>query len=179
MGLRDVTINDMLLYAVSRVLLQYLEMNSLFVGDLLRVYNTVHLGFAVDTLKGLMVPVIRNAHAFTLKDIARESRRLADSCRSGSITPDEMTGGTFTVSNLGTFGVHGFTPVLNMPQVGILGVGAIVPGAVMDPSGTVSFIPQIGLSLTINHQVVDGAPGARFLQALAADIAQFDLLLAI
>jgi pyruvate dehydrogenase E2 component (dihydrolipoamide acetyltransferase) len=89
-----------------------------------------------------------------------------------------MSGGTFTVTNLGTFGVHGFTPVLNAPQVGILGVGAIVPGVVMSPDGAMTFIPQIALSLTINHQVVDGAPGARFLQALAADIARFDLLLA-
>lgn len=97
-----------------------------------------------------------------------------------------MTGGTFTVTNLGTFGVQGFTPVLNAPQVGILGVDAIVPGPVLASDGSksaeyvggVSFVPQIGLSLTINHQVVDGAPGARFLQALAADIARFDLLLA-
>jgi pyruvate dehydrogenase E2 component (dihydrolipoamide acetyltransferase) len=89
-----------------------------------------------------------------------------------------MAGGTFTVTNLGMFGVHGFTPVLNVPQVGILGVGAIVAGPVLDAEGAVTFVPQIALSLTINHQVVDGAPGARFLQALAADVAQFDLLLA-
>jgi pyruvate dehydrogenase E2 component (dihydrolipoamide acetyltransferase) len=117
--------------------------------------------------------------------MSREAARLIAGCRGGRITPEEMAGGTFTVTNLGTFGVHGFTPVLNVPQVGILGVGAIVPGPVMDAAGAksaeyggVTFIPQIGLSLTINHQVVDGAPGARFLQALAADIARFDLLLA-
>jgi pyruvate dehydrogenase E2 component (dihydrolipoamide acetyltransferase) len=125
-----------------------------------------------------MVPVIRNAHDLSLRDVSREAARLIASCRGGGITPEEMAGGTFTVTNLGTFGVHGFTPVLNTPQVAILGVGAIVPGPVQDANGAVSFIPQIGLSLTINHQVVDGAPGARFLQALAADIARFDLLLA-
>jgi pyruvate dehydrogenase E2 component (dihydrolipoamide acetyltransferase) len=194
MGLRDVTINDMVLYAVSRVLPLYPDMNALFAGDTIRVYAAVHLGFAVDTPKGLMVPVIRNAHALSLRDVARESARLVDGCRNGGITPEEMAGGTFTVTNLGTFGVRGFTPVLNAPQVGILGVGAIAPGPVMEEDGaksaeyvgtksaeyvgTVSFIPQIGLSLTINHQVVDGAPGARFLQALAVDIARFDLLLA-
>jgi pyruvate dehydrogenase E2 component (dihydrolipoamide acetyltransferase) len=124
-----------------------------------------------------MVPVIRNAHALSLREIAREAARLIAGCRDGRITPEEMSGGTFTVTNLGTFGVHAFTPVLNAPQVGILGVGAIVPGPVMD-GGATTFIAQIGLSLTINHQVVDGAPGARFLQALAADIARFDLLLA-
>ena len=178
MGLRDVTINDMVLYAVSRVLPLYPDLNALFAGDTLRLHAAVHLGFAVDTPKGLMVPVIRNAHALSLRDIARESARLVAGCRDGGITPEEMAGGTFTVTNLGTFGVQGFTPVLNAPQVGILGVGAIVPGPVMGADGAVSFIPQIGLSLTINHQVVDGAPGARFLQALAADIARFDLLLA-
>jgi pyruvate dehydrogenase E2 component (dihydrolipoamide acetyltransferase) len=186
MGLRDVNINDMVLYAVSRVLPQYTDLNALFVGDTLSMHASVHLGFAVDTPKGLMVPVIRNAHALSLRDVAREAARLIAGCRDGGIRPEEMAGGTFTVTNLGTFGVHGFTPVLNVPQVAILGVGAIVPGPVMDADGAKSaeyvgamtFIPQIGLSLTINHQVVDGAPGARFLQALAADIARFDLLLA-
>ncbi|MGA2639486.1 MAG: dihydrolipoamide acetyltransferase family protein [Spirochaetia bacterium] len=186
MGLREVTINDMVLYAVSRVLPLYPDMNALFAGDTLQLHAAVHLGFAVDTPKGLMVPVIRNAHAISLREIAREAARLIAGCRGGGITPGEMTGATFTVTNLGTFGVIGFTPVLNAPQVGILGVGAIVPGPIMGADGaksaeyvgTVSFAPQIGLSLTINHQVVDGAPGARFLQALAADIARFDLLLA-
>ena len=195
MGLQAVTINDMVLYAVARVLTRFPEMNALFVGDTLRQHSSVHLGFAVDTPRGLMVPVVRNAHVLSLKDIGRETARLVAACRDGGIRPEEMAGGTFTVTNLGTFGVHGFTPVLNAPQVGILGVGAIVPGPVMEPDGAksaeyvgaksagyvggTSFIPQIGLSLTINHQVVDGAPGARFLQALAADIARFDLLLAL
>jgi len=178
MGLREVTINDMVLFAVSRALTQYPDVNALLAGDTLHQYSDVHLGFAVDTPRGLMVPVIRNAHALSLRDMAREAARLATGCREGGVTPAEMAGGTFTVTNLGPFGVHGFTPVLNVPQVGILGVGAIVPGPVLDAEGAVSFVPQIALSLTINHQVVDGAPGARFLQALAADIAQFDLLLA-
>jgi pyruvate dehydrogenase E2 component (dihydrolipoamide acetyltransferase) len=178
MGLRDVTINDMILYSVSRVLPQFTDINALFVGDTLRQHASVHLGFAVDTPKGLMVPVVRNAHALSLREIAREAARLIAGCRDGGIKPEEMSGGTFTVTNLGTFGVHGFTPVLNAPQVGILGVGAIVPGPVMAADGPITFVPQIALSLTINHQVVDGAPGARFLQALAADIARFDLLLA-
>jgi pyruvate dehydrogenase E2 component (dihydrolipoamide acetyltransferase) len=202
LGLRSVTINDMVLYAVARTLTRFPDMNALFVGDTLRQHSSVHLGFAVDTPRGLMVPVVKDAHALSLRDTAREAARLVAGCREGGITPQEMTGGTFTVTNLGTFGVHGFTPVLNAPQVGILGVGAIVPGPVMDPDGAksaeyvgaksaeyvgaksaeydgaVSFVAQIGLSLTINHQVVDGAPGARFLQALAEDIARFDLLLA-
>ncbi|HET6451906.1 MAG TPA: dihydrolipoamide acetyltransferase family protein [Spirochaetia bacterium] len=177
LGLREVTINDMVLYAVSRALTQFPDMNALFSGDTMQVHGSVNLGFAVDTPRGLMVPVIRNAQALSLRDLSREAARLIAGCRDGGITPDEMAGGTFTVSNLGTFGIHGFTPVLNAPQVGILGVGAIVPGPVME-NDAVAFVPQIALSLTINHQVVDGAPGARFLQALAADIGRFDLLLA-
>jgi len=178
LGLRDITVNDMVLFAVSRTLLAHLGLNALYAGDSLRQYSAVHLAFAVDTPRGLMVPVIRNAHSLRLREIALEARRLAEGCRSGGITPDELSGGTFTVTNLGALGVQSFTPVLNVPQVGILGVGSIVPGPVLAADGGVSFIAQIGLSLTVNHQVVDGAPGARFLQTLADDIARFDLLLA-
>jgi pyruvate dehydrogenase E2 component (dihydrolipoamide acetyltransferase) len=177
-GLRDITVNDMVLFAVSRALLSHPDLNALYAGDTLRHYSAVHLAFAVDTPRGLMVPVIRNAHSLRLREMAQEARRLAEGCRSGGITPDELAGGTFTVTNLGALGVQSFTPILNVPQVGILGVGSIVPGPVLAPDGSVSFIPQIGLSLTVNHQVVDGAPGARFLQTLAEDIARFDLLLA-
>jgi pyruvate dehydrogenase E2 component (dihydrolipoamide acetyltransferase) len=177
-GLRDITVNDMVLFAVSRALLLHPELNALYTGDSLRQYSAVHLAFAVDTTRGLMVPAIRNAHSLRLREIAQEARRLAEACRNGGITPDELAAGTFTVTNLGVLGVQSFTPVLNAPQVGILGVGSIVPGPLLAPDGSVSFIPQIGLSLTVNHQVVDGAPGARFLQTLAEDIARFDLLLA-
>jgi pyruvate dehydrogenase E2 component (dihydrolipoamide acetyltransferase) len=177
-GLREITVTDMVLFAVSRALLSHPELNALYAGDSLRQYSAVHLGLAVDTPRGLMVPVIRNADSLRLREIAQEARRLAEGCRGGGITPDELAGGTFTVTNLGSLGVQSFTPVLNAPQVGILGVGSIVPGPVLAADGSVSFIPQIGLSLTINHQVVDGAPGARFLQTLAEDIARFDLLLA-
>ena len=178
LGLREVTINDMVLFAVSRTLTRFPEVNAHFVGDTIRQHAAVHLAFAVDTPRGLMVPVIRNAHSLSLREIAREAGRLIAGCRDGGITPDELAGGTFTVTNLGNLGVTGFTPVLNVPQVGILGIGAIVPGPVMAADGSVSFIPQLGLSLTVNHQVVDGAPGARFLQAFAEAIGQFDLLLA-
>lgn len=178
LGLRGITINDMVLFAVARSLTRHIDLNALYVGDTLRQHASVHLGFAVDTPRGLMVPVIRNAHGLSLREISHEAARLIAGCREGGIKPDEMAGGTFTVTNLGSFGVQGFTPVLNAPQVGILGVGAITPGPVIASDGSVSFAPQIGLSLTVNHQVVDGAPGARFLQTLAVNIAQCDLLLA-
>jgi pyruvate dehydrogenase E2 component (dihydrolipoamide acetyltransferase) len=178
MGLRSVTINDMLLFALSRTLVQYPECNAHFVGDTVRQYASVHLAFAVDTPRGLMVPVIRNAHSLSLREISQEAARLIVGCRDGGITPEELSGGTFTLTNLGNLGVQAFTPVLNVPQVCILGVGSITAGPVMALEGGTSFIPQISLSLTVNHQVVDGAPGARFLQALAQAIAGFDLLLA-
>jgi pyruvate dehydrogenase E2 component (dihydrolipoamide acetyltransferase) len=178
MGLRGVTINDIVLFAVARSLLLHPDLNAHFSGETLRQYGSVHLGFAVDTPKGLMVPVIRNAHTLSLRQIAAESARLSRGCREGGVTPDELGGGTFTVTNLGVFGVQAFTPVLNVPQVGILGVNAITPAPLMGSAGEVSFVPQIGLSLTINHQVVDGAPGARFLQTVALNIASFEMLLA-
>ncbi len=113
--------------------------------------------------------------------MAAQSRRLATACLEGSVTPDEMVGATFTVTNLGQLGIESFTPILNAPQVGILGVGNVNLKAVAgeEAGEEVAFVPHIGLSLTINHQVVDGAPGARFLQALARGLAQFELLLAI
>ncbi len=178
LGLREATINDMVLFAVSRALLAHPDVNAHFSGDTIRQYADVHLAFATDTPRGLMVPVIRSAHALSLRAISKEARRLAAACREGGIKPDEMQGATFTVTNLGGLGIESFTPILNPPQVAILGVGSIVARPVLDAGGVATFVPQIGLSLTINHQVVDGAPGARFLQTLAGSLARLDLLLA-
>jgi pyruvate dehydrogenase E2 component (dihydrolipoamide acetyltransferase) len=178
LGLQDVTINDLLMYVVSRTLLQFPDLNALYSGDEIAQYKAVHLGFAVDTPRGLIVPVIRNASALSLKEIAQQGKRLAAACQTGNISPDDLNGGTFTVTNLGALGIENFTPVLNVPQVGILGVGNVNLKPV-DVEGEVEFIPHLGLSLTINHQVVDGAPGARFLQALAKNLAELELILAL
>jgi pyruvate dehydrogenase E2 component (dihydrolipoamide acetyltransferase) len=177
-GLQTVTVNDLLLYAVSRLLPRYPALNALFTGQEIHQYRAVHLGMAVDTPRGLMVPTIRRANSLSLKQLAVESKRLANACLDGKIAPDELTGGTFTVTNLGNLGVESFTPVLNPPQVAILGVGGINLKPVQGDT-EVEFVPHISLSLTINHQVVDGAPAARFLQALASGLAQFELLLAM
>ena len=177
LGLQRITINDFVLLAVSRVLAQHPALNALFEADTIYQYRNVHLAVAVDTPRGLMVPVIRNASTLSLKQISQEAKRLAMSCLEGRISPDELNGGTFTVTNLGAFGIDTFTPVLNLPQVAILGVGSIAPRAVQIED-QVQFIPHLGLSLTINHQVVDGAPAARFLQALSNALATFELLLA-
>jgi pyruvate dehydrogenase E2 component (dihydrolipoamide acetyltransferase) len=177
LGLAGITINDLVHLAVVRTLRSHLELNATFDGTTIRRHDDVHLAFAIDTPRGLMVPVIRNAHTLTLRQLAAEAVRLAKGCREGGVKPDELAGGTFTITNLGAFGIESFTPVLNVPQVAILGVCAIRPEPVQN-GDEILFQPRIGLSLTINHQVVDGAPGARFLQALAAAFAGLPALLA-
>jgi pyruvate dehydrogenase E2 component (dihydrolipoamide acetyltransferase) len=178
LGLQKVTINDLVHFAVSRTLPLFRDLNALFEGDQISLYRAVNLGFAVDTPRGLIVPVIRRADRLSLRQLAAEASRLAAACQDGKAAPDDLSGGTFTVTNLGSLGIESFTPVLNPPQVAILGVSSINLKPV-EVDGQVEFIPHLGLSLTINHQVVDGAPAARFLQALGQNLAQLDVLLAL
>jgi pyruvate dehydrogenase E2 component (dihydrolipoamide acetyltransferase) len=185
LALAKVTVNDLVLFAVSRVLPLFPFMNAHKTGDVLKTFQRVHLGVAVDTPRGLMVPVIRNADLLSLPQISAEAKRLAAAAQGGAIDPGDLAGSTFTVTNLGGLGVMSFTPILNAPEVGILGVCGIAlqplqkpGGADGDPSGGIVFEPQIGFSLTINHQVVDGAPAARFLKALGNAVADIDLYLA-
>jgi pyruvate dehydrogenase E2 component (dihydrolipoamide acetyltransferase) len=178
LGLSKITVNDLILFAVSRTLPRFPFMNAHKIGDTLKTFERVHLGVAVDTPKGLMVPVIRNANLLSLRQISGEAKRLASACQAGNINPDEISGSTFTVTNLGSLGVSGFTPVLNAPEVAILGVCGIELKPVAGNDGEVKFLPHIGFSLTINHQVVDGAPAARFLKALGEAVADIDLWLA-
>jgi pyruvate dehydrogenase E2 component (dihydrolipoamide acetyltransferase) len=178
LGISVINISDFVLYAAARRLPSFPELNAHWLGDKIRRFEHVHLGFAVDTPKGLMVPVIRNADSLSLKEISREAKRLAKGCLEGGILPDDLSGGTFTVTNLGAFGIESFTPVLNSPQTAILGVCSIRPKPVM-AEDEVRFVPSLGLSLTIDHQAVDGAPAARFLKQLADDLSNFDLVLAM
>lgn len=177
LGLSAVSINDLVLFAVAKVLPDFPELNAHFLGDKILQFPQVDLGFAVDTPKGLLVPVIRSANLRTLGGLSAEAKRLASSSIEGKATPDELTGGTFTVTNLGSMGIESFTPVLNTPQVGILGVCSVQPKPVMKGE-EVSFVPHMGLSLTFDHQSLDGAPAARFLKAVSDAIANFDLTLA-
>ena len=183
LGLQGVTINDLVLFVTARTLARFPEVNALFLdgepqGEI-HQYGEVHLAFAVDTPRGLIVPVISSAQGLSLRQLAAQSSRLAAACLDGTVKPDEITGGTFTVTNLGSLGVESFTPILNPPQVGILGVGGIVQKPAAKEEGGYELAPHLNLSLTINHQVVDGAPGARFLATLAQGMTQFDLLLAM
>lgn len=181
LGLTGVTIGDLVVYATSRTLKRFPSLNAHFVrssgGDTIVEFESVHIGVACDTPRGLMVPVVRNADTLSLKQISDETKRLADACRGSAIKPDELNGSTFSVSNVGAFGIESFTPVLNLPEVAILGVGGIGLKPVQKGSD-VAFLPHVGLSLTINHMVVDGAPAAKFLKALCDAIAEVDLLLA-
>jgi pyruvate dehydrogenase E2 component (dihydrolipoamide acetyltransferase) len=178
MGLQKITINDLILLAVARTLPLFPEVNALFTDNTIYRYKNVHLAVAVDTPRGLVVPVMRHAHTLSLKQISEQAKQLANGAVDGSVSPDLLSGGTFTVTNLGSLGIESFTPVLNPPQVAILGVGNINLKPV-EVNGEVKFIPHLGLSLTINHQVVDGAPAARFLQTLSQRLAAIDLLLAL
>src|SRR5665648_739914 len=173
-GLSKININDFLLYIVARILPKFKNMNAHFLKDKILEFEQVHLGFAVDSSRGLMVPVIHNAHLLSLAEISKEARRLSTACQEDTILPDELTGGTFTVTNLGTMGIESFTPILNVPQVAILGICSISLKPIMKDN-KIQFIPHIGLSLTFDHRAVDGAPAAKFLQELNRLIANFNL----
>lgn len=174
LGLNKITINDLVLYTVIKTLTKYKALNAHFFKEKILEFEHIHLGFAVDSPRGLMVPIIHNAHLLSLKEISKEARRLSTACQEETILPDELNGGTFTVTNLGTMGIESFTPILNIPQVAILGVCSISLKPIMKDN-EIKFIPHMGLSLTFNHQAVDGAPAAKFLQELNIVIANFDL----
>mgnify|MGYP002742283068 CR=1 FL=1 len=175
LGLNKITLNDLVCFAVSRTLPKYPVFNAHLQDGVLTEFEQVHLGFACDTPRGLLVPVIRSAQALGLKAFSDEAKRLAGGAIDGTIAPDFLSGGTFTVSNIGSFGIETFTPVINLPQTAILGVGAITPRPVVAADGTIGVEQRLNLSLTIDHQVIDGADGARFLRDLVAAIENIDV----
>jgi len=175
-GFADVTIGDLVAFATIQALGEVPALNAEFVDGEIVPHREVHLGFACDTPRGLMVPVVRDAHRRAIADLARRMKALATQAVDGAISPDDLRGATFTISNLGALGIESFTPLINPPQVAILGVGAIQPRPVR-VRGHVDFIDAIGLSLTCDHQVIDGAPGARFLQTLREKIEGVESLL--
>lgn len=175
LGLNKITLNDLVCFAVSRTLLKYPVFNAHLEDGVLTEFEQVHLGFACDTPRGLLVPVIRSAHALGLKAFSDEAKRLAGGAIEGSLSPEFLSGGTFTVSNIGSFGIETFTPVINLPQTAILGVGAITARPAVAADGTIGVEQRLNLSLTIDHQVIDGADGARFLRDLVAAIENIDV----
>jgi pyruvate dehydrogenase E2 component (dihydrolipoamide acetyltransferase) len=139
-------------------------------------FRHVHLGVAVDTPRGLMVPTLFNADTLSLSQISSSVKELVAACQAGTINPDLLQGGTFTVTNLGTLGIESFTPVINPPQTCILGVNTIV-NRVREADGQLVSYPAMGLSLTFDHRAVDGAPAARLLKDLVQVLEHFSLFL--
>jgi pyruvate dehydrogenase E2 component (dihydrolipoamide acetyltransferase) len=177
MGLSNITLNDIILFAVSRVILNYKGVNAHCLEDTIRYFNTVNLGIAVDTPRGLMVPTVFHTEKLSLNEISREAKSVITAAQSGTVNPDVLKGATFTVSNLGSMGIESFTPIINPPQVAILGV-CTVTRRIKEVNGEDVSYPAMGLSLTIDHRVLDGADAARFLKELCFALENIDLLLA-
>jgi len=173
----NVGYNDLLGVIVARCLVEYPYMNVQLTPEGIRQMPEVNVGLAVDSERGLLVPVVRRADTLSIRAFARTFRDLVERARVGKSSPDELTGGTFTITNLGMFGVDLFTPIINLPECAILGVGRIrpVPSVV---EGQVVVRQKLWLSLTADHRLVDGAPAARFLQGIARYVEQPYLLLA-
>lgn len=178
LGLSGVTVGDLVGYAAVQIAKRYPRINAHVVDNVIRNYAHVHLGLAVDTPRGLMVPVVRNADTLSLRGFSEESKRLAKGCLDGTVNPDDLAGATFTATNLGAFGIESFTPILNAPETGILGVDCIMPRptqASVEAGGQPQFEMRIGFSLTVDHRVVDGADAARYLKDLSNYIANIDI----
>lgn len=172
----NITLNDMVCLAVIRALQKFPQVNAHFLGDSTRNFSKVHLGLAVDTERGLMVPVVKNADDLSIQGLANQLKEVANACKKGSIDPDLLSSeaASFTVSNLGNYGVEIFTPVINLPQVAILGVNTIVPRPKDLGGGVYGFVPHIGLSLTYDHRALDGGEATRFVKQIATEIETLD-----
>jgi pyruvate dehydrogenase E2 component (dihydrolipoamide acetyltransferase) len=172
---QDITLNDMVCWCVIRALEKFPEANSHFLDDRIKTFHKVHLGIAVDTPRGLMVPAVKNASDMDLTGLSKELKSAADACKKGSISPEliQSTAATFTVSNLGNYGVEMFTPVVNLPQAGILGVCTIINRPADMGNNIFGFVPYIGLSLTYDHRAIDGGPATLFLKEIKEQIEAF------
>jgi len=161
-----VSFNDIIILAASRVLKRFPIMNSTLMGEEILLHESVNMGIAVALSEGLIVPVLRDADSKGLLQIAKEARELAGRARQGTLSVDEVTGGTFTITNVSMFDVDGFTPILKPPETGILGVGRIKEKPAVH-EGQIAIRSMMFLSLTFDHRVVDGAPANDFLQTVA------------
>ena len=173
----NVTINDLVCFAVIKALKKFPKINSHCLGDSMRYFKPVNLGCAVDTERGLMVPAIRHADELSIIGLSKQLKKAADDCKKGSINPDLLSAeaASFTVSNLGGFGVEWFTPVINVPQSAILGVGTIVARPKDLGGGVYGFVPYLGLSLTYDHRALDGGEATRFLKQVATEIENLEV----
>jgi pyruvate dehydrogenase E2 component (dihydrolipoamide acetyltransferase) len=169
---QNITINDMVCFAAIKALKKFPQANSHFIGDSMRWFKKIHLGLAVDTERGLMVPAIKNADDLSIEGLSSQLSVIAAQCRKGSLDPELLKpeAASFTISNLGNYGVEMFTPVINIPQTAILGVCTIVPRPKDLGDGVYGFVPMIGLSLTYDHQALDGGEATLFLKEIKEQI---------
>ena len=178
LGYPNISINDMILFAVSRTVLDHPLFNAHFSDKETKIFHRVHLGVATNTERGLMVPTLFNADLKSLNMISREAKALSAACRENTIKPEQLTGGTITVTNLGNNDISSFTPVINPPQTAIIGVCSpeyrVRPGK----DGEIEMYRAMGISLTFDHRAVDGAPAAAFLHDFCQRLENFSLLLA-
>lgn len=173
----NVTINDFVCFAAIKALQKFPDVNSHCLGDSMRLFRCVNLGCAVDTERGLMVPAVLNADKMSVVELSKALKKLADDCKKGCCNPDLLASeaASFTVSNLGGFGVEWFTPIINVPQSAILGVGTIVPRPKDLGGGVCAFVPYMGLSLTYDHRAIDGGLATRFLKQVAVEIENLEV----
>jgi pyruvate dehydrogenase E2 component (dihydrolipoamide acetyltransferase) len=169
---QNITINDLVCFAVIKALKKFPQVNTHFIGDSMRWFKKVHLGLAVDTDRGLMVPAIKNADDLSLEGLSGQLQTIAGQCRKGNVSPELLASeaATFTISNLGNYGVEMFTPVINIPQTAILGVCTIIPRPKDLGDGVYGFVPMMGLSLTYDHQALDGGEATLFLREIKEQI---------
>jgi pyruvate dehydrogenase E2 component (dihydrolipoamide acetyltransferase) len=174
---QNITINDLVCFAVIRALEKFPQVNTHYHGDKMKWFNKVHLGLAVDTERGLMVPALKNADDLSITGLSGQLKQLSTAARNGNVNPDLLNpaAATFTVSNLGNYGVEMFTPVINLPQTAILGVCAIIPRPKEIEEGVYGFVPMIGLSLTYNHQALDGGEATLFLAEIRNQIENLEV----
>lgn len=164
---------DMIMREVAQALLEHPALNARWEDAHLRYPDSVNIGFAVDTEAGLVVPVVHDAPKQDLRELAELTRDLAERAKVRRLSPEEMTGGTFTITNLGIAGIDGFTPIINWPECAVLGVGRITEEPVVRGK-KLAIGHRMWLSLTFDHRLVDGAPAARFLDALRTRIEQVE-----
>ena len=176
LNLPSITINNIIVYAVSRVIKKHKDLNAhLINGDTMRYFEHVNMGIATDTPRGLLVPTLFGADTMTLSEIAIKSKKLSQDAIDGKISPELLTGGSFTISNVGTMGIESFTPVVNPPQTGILGVNTLETRVKIGKEGEIIPYTAMALSLSYDHRALDGAPASRFLKDLKEYLENFSI----
>lgn len=173
---KKVSYNDIMMLMVARTLKEHPMLNASVEENEIVLHPRVHMGVAVAVENGLLVPVLRGACGMSLTEISDETARLAGACRDQTLNPDELEGSTFSITNLGMYGIESFTPIINQPNVAIIGINAIVKEAVV-VEDAVQIRPMMKLSLTVDHRIVDGAVAAMFLSDLKKRIETPALLL--